>query len=88
MRLAIILALVAVQGIQAPGALGTDESDVPTLTVYLPRTMVAGTPAISTRSSWATRSVRFGRCGPTPRIGASTRPVSASSGSRRGVTSP
>jgi acetyl esterase/lipase len=29
----------------APGALGTDESDVPALTVYLPRTMAASTPA-------------------------------------------
>lgn len=66
MRLAIILALVAVEGLQAqqlplpitdeqvirlwggaaPGALGTDDSDVPTLTVYLPRSIVAGTPAM------------------------------------------
>ena len=30
----------------APGALGTDTSDVPTITVYLPRTMAANTPAI------------------------------------------
>jgi acetyl esterase/lipase len=30
----------------APGALGSDESDVPALTVYLPRTMTAGTPAM------------------------------------------
>jgi len=30
----------------APGALGTEESDVPVLTVYLPRTMQARTPAI------------------------------------------
>jgi acetyl esterase/lipase len=30
----------------APGALGSDESDIPTLTVYLPRTMGAATPAI------------------------------------------
>jgi acetyl esterase/lipase len=65
-RLAIILALVAVSGVQAqqqplpitdgqvvrlwsgdaPGALGTDESDIPTLTVYLPRTMAASTPAM------------------------------------------
>jgi acetyl esterase/lipase len=30
----------------APGALGTDEADVPALTVYLPRTMSANTPAI------------------------------------------
>ena len=30
----------------APGALGSDESDVPTMTVYLPRTMSAGTPAM------------------------------------------
>jgi acetyl esterase/lipase len=29
----------------APGALGTDESDVPAVTVYLPRTMGPGTPA-------------------------------------------
>ena len=29
----------------APGALGSDESDIPTLTVYLPRTMSAATPA-------------------------------------------
>jgi acetyl esterase/lipase len=30
----------------APGALGTDTTDVPTITVFLPRTMVANTPAI------------------------------------------
>jgi acetyl esterase/lipase len=30
----------------APGALGSDESDIPTLTVYLPRTMTARTPAM------------------------------------------
>jgi acetyl esterase/lipase len=30
---------------RAPGALGTEESDVPALTVYLPRTMTANTPA-------------------------------------------
>ena len=30
----------------APGALGTDESDIPTLTVYLPRRIVAATPAM------------------------------------------
>jgi acetyl esterase/lipase len=30
----------------APGALGTDESDVPTITVYLPRTVPPGTPAV------------------------------------------
>lgn len=30
----------------APGALGSDESDVPALTVYLPRTMAASTPAM------------------------------------------
>jgi acetyl esterase/lipase len=30
----------------APGALGTDESDIPALTVYLPRTMAAATPAM------------------------------------------
>lgn len=30
----------------APGALGTDESDIPALTVYLPRTMNARTPAM------------------------------------------
>ena len=30
----------------APGALGSDESDVPALTVYLPRTMTAATPAV------------------------------------------
>lgn len=30
----------------APGALGSDESDVPALTVYLPRTMAAETPAV------------------------------------------
>jgi acetyl esterase/lipase len=29
----------------APGALGTDDSDVPALTVYLPRTVAANTPA-------------------------------------------
>ena len=31
---------------RAPGALGSDESDVPALTVYLPRTMTASTPAV------------------------------------------
>jgi acetyl esterase/lipase len=30
----------------APGALGTDESDIPALTVFLPRTMSANTPAV------------------------------------------
>ena len=30
----------------APGALGSEESDVPALTVYLPRTMTAATPAV------------------------------------------
>jgi acetyl esterase/lipase len=30
----------------APGALGSDESDIPTLTVYLPRTMTEATPAM------------------------------------------
>jgi acetyl esterase/lipase len=30
----------------APGALGTDETDIPTLTVYLPRVMQAATPAM------------------------------------------
>jgi len=30
----------------APGALGTDDSDIPALTVYLPRTMTQNTPAI------------------------------------------
>src|SRR2546425_13203766 len=30
----------------APGALGTEERDIPTLTVYLPRTMTANTPAV------------------------------------------
>ena len=30
----------------APGALGTEERDVPTLTVYLPRTVAANTPAV------------------------------------------
>lgn len=30
----------------APGALGSDESDIPTMTVYLPRTMSAATPAM------------------------------------------
>lgn len=30
----------------APGALGTDESDIPALTVFLPRTMAANTPAV------------------------------------------
>ena len=30
----------------APGALGTAESDIPAITVYLPRTMSAGTPAV------------------------------------------
>ena len=29
-----------------PGALGTDESDIPALTVYLPRTMTVSTPAM------------------------------------------
>jgi acetyl esterase/lipase len=31
---------------RAPGALGVDESDIPVLTVYLPRTMAAATPAM------------------------------------------
>ena len=30
----------------APGALGTDETDVPAITVYLPRTVGANTPAV------------------------------------------
>jgi len=30
----------------APGALGTDKADIPVLTVFLPRTMAAGTPAV------------------------------------------
>jgi len=30
----------------APGALGTEDADVPTLTVFLPRTMRDGTPAV------------------------------------------
>jgi acetyl esterase/lipase len=30
----------------APGALGTDESDIPAITVFLPRTMTPGTPAV------------------------------------------
>jgi acetyl esterase/lipase len=30
----------------APGALGTDDSDVPTITVFLPRTVRPGTPAV------------------------------------------
>ena len=30
----------------APGALGTDEADIPALTVFLPRTVAAGTPAV------------------------------------------
>lgn len=30
----------------APGALGSGESDIPALTVYLPRTMTAATPAV------------------------------------------
>jgi acetyl esterase/lipase len=30
----------------APGALGTEASDIPTLTVFLPRTMTANTPAM------------------------------------------
>lgn len=30
----------------APGSLGSDDSDVPALTVYLPRTMAASTPAM------------------------------------------
>jgi acetyl esterase/lipase len=30
----------------APGALGSDDSDVPTVTVYLPRSMAASTPAM------------------------------------------
>jgi acetyl esterase/lipase len=30
----------------APGALGTEEADVPTITVFLPRTMTASTPAV------------------------------------------
>ncbi len=30
----------------APGALGTDDADIPTITVFLPRTMRDGTPAV------------------------------------------
>src|SRR6186713_992137 len=30
----------------APAALGTDESDIPAITVFLPRTMTPGTPAV------------------------------------------
>src|SRR5215472_8144420 len=30
----------------APGALGSEDSDVPALTAYLPRTMTASTPAV------------------------------------------
>jgi acetyl esterase/lipase len=30
----------------APGALGTEEADIPALTVFLPRTMAPGTPAV------------------------------------------
>lgn len=30
----------------APGALGTQDSDIPVITVYLPRTMTANTPAV------------------------------------------
>ena len=30
----------------APGALGTDEADIPALTVFLPRTVTPGTPAV------------------------------------------
>jgi len=30
----------------APGALGTDDSDIPTITVFLPRTLREGTPAV------------------------------------------
>jgi acetyl esterase/lipase len=30
----------------APGALGTDEADIPAITVYLPRTVSRGTPAV------------------------------------------
>ena len=30
----------------APGALGSDDSDIPTITVFLPRTMRAATPAV------------------------------------------
>jgi acetyl esterase/lipase len=30
----------------APGALGTDESDIPVITVYLPRTVAPNTPAV------------------------------------------
>ena len=30
----------------APGALGTDDSDIPVLTAYLPRTVAANTPAV------------------------------------------
>jgi acetyl esterase/lipase len=32
--------------VAAPGALGNDESDIPAITVYLPRTMSANTPAV------------------------------------------
>src|SRR5204863_5976690 len=31
---------------KAPGALGSDDTDVPAITVYLPRTVAANTPAV------------------------------------------
>ena len=31
---------------RAPGALGSEEGDIPALTVYLPRTMTTATPAV------------------------------------------
>ena len=113
----------------APGALGTDETDVPAVTVYLPRTVGANTPAvvicpggsyralasnhegrqvasylnslgvaafvlryrlgpaITIRSSWATRSARSGCCDRTRPTGASIPRGSASSDSPRAATS-
>jgi acetyl esterase/lipase len=38
--------VIPLWGGPAPGALGNDESDIPALTVYLPRTMAAPTPAM------------------------------------------
>src|SRR5580765_6118257 len=41
----------------APGALGSDDSDIPALAAYLPRTMVASTPAMIICTGGAYRSL-------------------------------
>ena len=42
---------------RAPGALGNAEADIPALTVFLPRTMAPGTPAVVSAPAAATRAL-------------------------------